>query len=326
MPYLLIIGGLALLGFGGEAVVRSAVNLSHRLHVSKLLVGIVVVALATSTPELAVVIHAVLQGKPDIAVGNVVGSNIANLLFVLPIGALIFPVICYRDVESRDLIVLLVVTALFVWLAHDEGVLGYTQGVFFGGILLVYVIYAFVQERVRLAPVGTLKHNLEIQESMWQEGGIAGWLQVFIGLGVGGAALYFGSNMLIDGALELAQFLGVWDGIIGLTIVAVGTSLPELAAVIVAAWHRHPEIAIGGIIGSNIFNILAVLGITAVIAPVPVDPAFVAYDNWVMLGAVLMVIPFLVSDWRLSRVEALVLLVAYGVYVASLYRDVGFLG
>lgn len=321
MPYLLIIGGLALLGLGGEAVVRGAVNLAHRLGVSKLLVAIFLVAFATSSPELTVAIQSVLQGKPDIAVGNVIGSNIANLLLMLPIGALILPMACHQHVESRDLIVMLAVTALFVWLANDRGTIEYIQGVFFLSALLAYVVFVFIYERVKLAAVGTLKHNLEIQESMWPKRGALGWLIDFFWLGMGGVALFAGSNLLIDGVTELALLFGVWEGVIGLTVVAVGTSLPELATVVVAAWRRHPEIVVGGIIGSNIFNILAVLGVTALVAPVAIDRAFMVYDMWVMLGATLIVIPFFVSDWWIGRLEACLLIIGYLAYVASLYSD-----
>jgi cation:H+ antiporter len=162
---------------------------------------------------------------------------------------------------------------------------------------------------------------LEIQESMWPEHGAFGWLINFFWLGVGGVALFAGSNMLIEGVMELALLFGVWEGVIGLTVVAVGTSLPELATVVVAAWRRHPEIVIGGIIGSNIFNILAVLGVTALVAPVDINRSFLVYDMWVMLGAILIVIPFFVSDWRLGRLEASVVFIGYMAYVASLYSE-----
>ncbi len=328
MPYLLIVGGLVLLGSGGEAIVRGAVQLSGRLHISPLLVGLFIVALGTSSPELAVSIHAVLQGKADLAVGNVIGSNISNLLFVLPMGALVFPIVCYRNVLQRDLVVMLATTGFLIWLS-SRGIVGPLQGGFLLGLLALYILYAFVEEKIRQASVGTLQFNMEVQaERAAHVDGLRrhgfGFLADFAWLAGGAGALYFGSRFLVDGAVEIASLLGVSQAMIGLSVVAIGTSLPELATVLVASWRKQPEVAVGGVIGSNIFNILAVLGAATFAAPVIINPLFVSFDMWVMLGAVLIVIPFMLTAWRISRGEAVILLSLYGAYLYALYNHLDF--
>ena len=319
MAYLFVIGGLALLALGGESLVGSAVNLSLRLNLSKLLVGLFVIAMGTSAPELAVGVFAALEGQPDIAVGNVVGSNIANLLLILAIAAFIFPVSCCRDVKSRDLVVLMAVTGLYVWTAGGTYLVGKTQGVFFVGCLAAYVVYAFIEERMRLAPVGTLKQNLETQESMMPRPGLIGWGADLLWLAVAIVALYAGARLLIDGVFGLARVLGVSEAIVSLTVVAVGTSLPELATAIVASVRRHPEFVVSGLVGSNIFNILGVLGITAIVEPVRIAGHFVEFDHWVMLGAAVLIAPVALSENRISRAESVLMLLAYGLYIAYLY-------
>ncbi len=322
MPYILVIGGLLALGIGGEAVVRSAVSLSHHLRVSRLLVGLLVVAVGTSSPELAVSLDAIVQGKADLAVGNVVGSNISNLLLVLAVGALVHPITCYRHVLQRDLVVMLASTGLLMWIA-TRGIIGSVQGGFLLGVLALYVAYAFVSEKLAGAPVGTLRHNLDKQQAIERPPSLRGSVFALIWLAIGGGALYLGATWLIDGAVELAVLFGVSQAVIALSIIAAGTSLPELATVIVASWRGHPEIVVGGIIGSNIFNILFVLGTTAVTAPVIINPEIANFDMWIMLAATLMIIPFMLSGWRLSRIEGLILLLGYGAYLSLLYGQRG---
>ncbi len=328
MPYLQIVGGLVLLGVGGEAIVRGAIRLSGRLRISPLLVGLFIVALGTSSPELAVSIHSVLQGKADLAVGNVIGSNISNLLFVLPMGALVFPIVCYRSVLQRDLVVMLATTGFLIWLS-SRGVIGSLQGMFLLSLLGLYILYAFLEEKIRQAPVGTLQYNMEIQLEGAGHGvrstrhGL-GFLADFAWLAGGATALYFGSRFLVDGAVEVAFLMGISQAMIGLSVVAVGTSLPELATVMVASWRKQPEVAVGGIIGSNIFNSLAVLGATTLAAPVIVNPTFVSFDMWIMLGASLLVIPFMLTEWRITRIEAVILLGSYAAYIYALYNHIDF--
>jgi len=328
MPYLQIVGGVVLLGTGGEAIVRGAVHLSGRLRISPLFVGLFIVALGTSSPEFAVSIHAVLEGKADLAVGNVVGSNISNLLFVLPMGALVFPIVCYRNVLQRDLVVMLATSGFMIWLS-SYGIIGPLQGAFLLGLLGLYILYAFVEEKIRQAPVGTLQYNLEIQTAHAGDGGALArhWQGFVADLAwlIGGAiALYYGSRYLVDGAVEIAVRLNVSQAMIGLSVVAVGTSLPELAAVMIASWRRQPEVVVGGILGSNIYNSLGVLGATTLAAPVIVNPHFVSFDLWVMLGAALIVIPFMLTEWRISRIEAAILLGLYGVYLYALFNHLDF--
>ena len=320
MAYLYVIGGLLLLGVGGEIVVRGAVDLAARLGVSKLLIGLVVVAFGTSSPEIVVAVEAVLANKPDIAVGNVVGSNIANTLLVLGLGALVYPIHCRNEVVERDLVVMLAVTGFFIMLAY-RGEIGALQGQFMLGVLLGYFLYAYFEEKVRGFSVGTLQYNIEAEHEFLPARLRFGFLIDLLSFVAGFAALIFGARFIVSGATELALQFGVTEGAIGLTIVAVGTSLPEIATIFVAAVRKHPEIAVGGIIGSNIINVLAVLGIAAWFQPVVISPDFLDFDLWVMLGAALVVMPFMLTNWRISRLEGLILLLGYGAFVYVTYAS-----
>jgi len=320
MAYLYLIGGLLLLGVGGEIVVRGAVDLSARLGVSKLLIGLVVVAFGTSSPEIVVAVEAVLAGKPDIAVGNVIGSNIANILLVLGLGALIFPIHCRNEVVQRDLVVMLSVTGFFIWLAH-RGEIGALQGQFMLGVLLVYFLYSYFEEKVRGFSVGTLQYNIEAEHEFLPARLRFGFLIDLLSFVAGFAALIFGARFIVNGASALALQFGVTEGAIGLTIVAIGTSLPEIATIFVAALRKHPEIAVGGVIGSNIINVLAVLGIAALFEPVVISAAFLDTELWVMLGAAVLIMPFMLTDWRISRWEGLALLAGYAAFVYMTYAS-----
>ncbi len=318
MPYLYLIGGFVLLGLGGEMVVRGAVDLAARLGVTKLFIGLVIVAFGTSLPEMVVAVDAVLAGSPDIAIGNAMGSNIANILLVLGLGAVIFPIACSQDVVNRDVVVMIAVTGFFIWLA-DRGYVYQLQGLFMLGTLIVYLIYAYIDERLHAYSVGTLAYNIEVQDDFAIKRMRFGPLIDFLSVGAGIAFLVFGADILVEGATTLARQFGITEAMIGLTIVAVGTSLPEIATMIIAALRKHPEVAVGGIIGSNIFNLLAVVGIAGVFAPIDINPAFMETHVWVMLGAALIILPFMISRWRITRLEGLLLLSAYALYVYSIY-------
>jgi len=307
-----VLAGLALLWVGGEVVVRGSVRLARRLNVSKLLIGIVVVAFGTSSPELVVAILSTLEGAPGIAVGNVIGSNIANIMLVLAMGAVIVPILAKRSVVFRDGVVVLAATLFLIYLALMEGEVSRLAGIVLVGALIIYVIVCYVQESAKAKPaIGSL-------EEVEQAGD--GTLLVSLLITVFGLAMLVGgSHLLVEGAVTLATDWGVSEAIIGVSVVAIGTSLPELAAVLVAALRKHADMAVGGIVGSNIFNILVVLGITSLIMPIPIDPTFLNLDIWVMLGAVLIMVPFLLLDLRLNRIEGLILLALYALYIYVIY-------
>lgn len=314
MDVLFVVFGLVLLGVGGEFVVRGAVTLAERLDLSSLFVGLAVVALGTSTPELAVSVSAVLKGQTDIALGNVVGSNISNILLILALGALIHPIPASRHMVFRDALMLLLSSGLLLWLG-TVGEINRPMGAYFLAMLLIYIAFSYFSERVRLTPAGeralasSEKARLHLPSLLLDIGIIV----------IGIVLLINGAGILVDGAVGLARNMGVSEAVIGLSVVAVGTSLPELAAVVAAAVRKQPELAVGSIIGSNIFNIFAVLGVTALVRPVYISPVMSNFHLWVMFAATAILIPFLVTNWRLSRIEGLVLLMGYGGYMWLLF-------
>ncbi|MBD8592682.1 MULTISPECIES: calcium/sodium antiporter [unclassified Pseudomonas] len=299
--------GLLLLIAGAECLVRGAVRLAAALKIRPLVVGLGVVALGSSVPQLAVSLQATFVGTPDIAVGSLVGSNIFSLLVTLGLSALIIPLRVSRQLLRLDIPLLIAASALVFGLALNEQ-LGRLEG---GVLLLALVGYLGVLWRQSRHPgrVATAQ-------------GTAPWLKC-LGMMLGGLLLLgAGSHWLLEAALELATDFGLSDRVIGLTIVAVGTSLPELATSLVAAFRGHREIAVGNVIGSNLFNLLGVLGLTAVLAPAPlsVSPNALDFDLPVMLGVTLLCLPLFYSGYRVTRIEGLVLLglyVAYGLHVVA---------
>lgn len=314
MEYALVAGGLLLLFGGGEVLVNGAVSLASRLGVSPLIVGLTVVGFGTSAPELLVSLEAALGGQPDIAVGNVVGSNIANILLILGAAAVIYPIRCAPQVVFRDGVVMLLAALLFVLLAL-EGIIPRWQGVLMFGALLVFVGYSYWSERYRKAPSERL-HRHEAEEFGDSQRSLGMSLLL---VAIGFAALLGGSKMLVSGAVDIARAAGISEAVIGLSLVAVGTSLPELATSCMAAFRKHTDVAVGNVLGSNIFNILSVLGLTAIVAPVPISPQILALDLWIMLGVSVLLLPVLITGWRISRGEGVVFLFAYAAYIVTLY-------
>lgn len=317
--YTYLAGGLALLYFGGELVVRGSVGLAKALGVSPLLIGLVVVAFGTSSPELFVAISALASDTPSIAVGNVIGSNIANVLLVLGIGALISRIPSRSAALYRDGSVLLGVTGFFVYLSM-RGTVDQTAGLVLIGLLAIYLVFSYVQERIVHSPVGRAETGRlrNVFDLVRNNGSVRYFFYTVIGI----AMLIFGARILVMGAVEVATALGVSQGVIAVSLVAVGTSIPELAAVIVASLRRHPELVLGGILGSNIFNILIVLGIPSLIWDIEIAPEFLARDLWVMGGAVAVLLPFLVSSRGVGRGEALALLAIYAAYIYVLFNGI----
>jgi cation:H+ antiporter len=304
---LLVAGGLVLLALGGELLVRGAVGMATRLGISPLLAGLTIVGFGTSTPELATSVQAALAGSPGIAIGNVVGSNIANILFILGVSAVILPLSVNPAAFTRDSIAL-GGSAVLCTGAVLTGVIGPLIGIVLLACLVGYVWWAYKSESAAPCPEGE-RHEHEAADVPVPPN--SGPL-VLGGMIVAGlAAAIFGAGFLVDGAVVLASAAGVSESVIGLTVVAVGTSLPELIACIVAVMRKHEDVALGNIVGSNIYNILGILGITALIQPIEAPAEIAAFDIWVMLGVTALLIVQLRSGWRLSRVEGALLVALY---------------
>ena len=300
MDYLLIVAGLVGLFFGGEALVRGSVGIARRLAIPPLLIGLTVVGFGTSTPELLVSVDAALRGVPDIALGNVIGSNIANILLIVGISALVWPIRVQGATLRRDVTVM-VVAALVLLPLFALGQMGRVAGLALFAGLLIYLVQAY-----RSSVPEPEEEGLPAPASL-----PASLLWVALGL----VALMTGARFLVDGAVAIARGHGISEAFIGLTIVAVGTSLPELATSLIAALRRQSEIAIGNIVGSNIFNILGILGATAMIATIPVAPRFLTFDLPVMIGVSAVLAGLLVMRPVIGRGVGGVMLLAYVAYV-----------
>jgi cation:H+ antiporter len=271
----------------------------------------VIVGFGTSAPELVVSIDAAVNGRPDIAIGNVVGSNIGNVLLILGICALITPLAVRPLALRRDAVTVVAASILFLVLVGGSA-LDQTDALIFLLALVAYLSWAYFTERSSPAPSAEL-HRAEAEElSLMPK--TAFWIVTTVTLGL--VLLIGGSQVLLTGAVGIAHSFGISEAVIGLTLVAVGTSLPELSISVIAAIRRHADVAVGNILGSNIFNLLGILGISALLQPLPVHARILQFDQWVMLGAALLLTLFLYTGRRLSRLEGSLLLVGYGTYVA----------
>lgn len=314
-----IVAGLILLTLGAEGLVRGASGLARRLGLSELLIGLTLVGFGTSTPELVSSVHAALIGAPGVAVGNVVGSNIANILLILGIAAIIRPVTNDGKAFRRDGSALAVITAIAIAVAFT-GVYARAAGAGFLVLLAGYLYVAYRQERRAETPAAkaeAVRHEHEAA-AIAPPKSSAPADAVFVLAGL--ALLIIGARLLVSGAVDLAQAMNVSDTIIGLTIVAIGTSLPELVTSALASMRGKSDIALGNVVGSNIYNLLGILGATALIHPVAVDPQILHFDVWVMAGATLALIVFSLSGAKISRFEGACFLAAYGAYIAWLIR------
>lgn len=304
---LLIAAGLAVLVFAGDALVKGAVNLSLRLGIPALVVGLTVVAFGTSAPELLVSVQAVLQDAPELALGNVVGSNIANILIVMGLPALIAAVAVGREV-LRDYLIMLGATVLFIVLAFG-GTFGTVQGL----ILLGAMALALTELWWR-----TRRQKIDTADLEGADPGLPGW-RIALLLGLGLVGLPLGADLLVDGAVGIARELGVSEAVIGLTIVAVGTSLPELATTMTAAIKREGGVALGNVLGSNLFNLLSIIGIASLVGPIPVPAEMLTKDLWVMLGASVLLAFWVLTGRSIGRLGGVAFLGLYAAYVATLF-------
>ncbi|RNC89425.1 MAG: calcium/sodium antiporter [Allomuricauda sp.] len=304
---LFIILGLVLLIAGGNWLLKAAVALSLRLAIPKIIIGMTIVSLATSAPELIVSIKAALDGFPDLALGNVVGSNIANLGLVLAVTVLMGSIEVRKSFYTTDWPVMIVASLLFVGFIYFDGTLQRYEG----GIMVIALV-AFLVYLLRFQ-----KKDAVVDELPEDDVPLA-LSKTLLFLIIGGLGLWGGSELLIDGAVGLATNFGVSDRIIGITVVSIGTSIPELAASVIAVLKKEKAISLGNLIGSNIFNLLAVLGITSLITPINVmDQGLLATDVWWMLGISFLILPlvFFPKGLRLGWRDGVVLLLCYVVFV-----------
>lgn len=310
MSYLLLLAGLAVLIASGEFLVKGAVNLALRLNIPPMIIGLTVISIGTSAPELFASLKAANLGNADISVGNVVGSNIANLALVLGVTTLIFPVAVNRKLLWNEWLVLIVVTGVFVVLSLD-GRLSVFDGIIFVSLLVSYLIFLVVST-IRKSNPDEIKEVDDIPKEP------KSWFWIVFYIIIGFIGLYFGAEWLILGAVDIAKSLGLSEFVIGVTVVAFGTSVPELVTSGIAAYKKESDISIGNLIGSNIFNILGVLGVTSIVHPLGIEEAIIRYDFIWMLGAVLILFPMIYFAKNISRVSGTVLLGGYILYVVTL--------
>jgi cation:H+ antiporter len=324
LDYLYLAGGLLLLVAGGNLLVNGAIGLARRLGVSPLLIGLVIVGFGTSTPELVASLTAALQGAPAIAVGSVVGSNIANVYLIVGIGALLTPIVCNARSLRRDGSVLIASSIAFAAVVLGGDPPGLLIGLAFLTALAAYVFASYAGER------GDAR-NRRAQRQAAEELISAATLQpepdhrpaqplplaaISLLAGLGGVLL--GADLLVGSAVALARSLSLSEAVVGVTVVAVGTSLPELATTMIAASRGHSEVALGNVIGSNIFNVLGVLGASATVAPLPIPPEIAHLDLWVMLAGSALLIVFAATGRRIGRGEGVILLSGYVAYYVAL--------
>lgn len=314
----LVIAGVGLLAGGGEALVRGAVVLARLARVSPAVIGLTVVAMGTSLPELAVSLLAGLEGRPDVAMGNVVGSNSFNIGVVIGIAAIVAPLAVHGHAVRLEWPFMFVVSFVALLLVRD-GAVDRMEGAFFVVSLVLFTLYVIrlARTEVTTREASDLAQEVAALTLLGRMRGVA----IPLGLVLGGIGLMvLGARLLVSGAVSVAEAAGVSERVVGLTIVAGGTSLPELAASVAAALRRQTELAIANVIGSNIFNLLGILGIVALVRPVGVAPAIVATDMWWMLGFSLVLWPLLRTGMTVRRLEGAVLLAGYGTYLVLLLR------
>ena len=314
MSILYILIGFVLLVVGGEFLVRSSVAISFKFNISKMIIGLTVVSFATSAPELLVSLQAALGGFSDIALGNVIGSNIANIGLVLGITAIISPLIIDQDFYKFNWPVMMAFSFLLYYFLYTGGNLSRIEGgaLFLG--IIVYVLFLIQRARKNRVEIEGIDETLQVTSGF----------KIILWLIIGGVALYGGSELLVSGAVDLAEMIGVSERVISVSIIAVGTSVPELAASVIAALRKEKAISLGNLIGSNIFNIASVLGITALIQPIFVkSEQLLTNDIFWMIGFSFILIPlaFLPKKYSISRYKGVILFVGYVIFLGIAFLD-----
>ena len=302
--------GLFFLLLSGDFLVRGAIQLSNRLRVSALLISLTVVAFGTSAPELIVAIKATLSGSPGLALGNVVGSNIANILLVLGLPTLLVGLKNDIADTKRSFTIMILASILFI-VFGISGSFSWVNGCVLLSVLTFFLIDTFKQNKESAFNIGNFETQQRVTDSWWK-------IIFFLFLGVIGLPL--GADLLVTNASSLAKDYGISDAVVGLTLVAIGTSLPELATTFIAVVRKKAEVVLGNLIGSNIFNLLAIIGVTSLISPVPVDPSFIKFDFWIMFGASLLVTPFIFSSIQFNRLSGFLFVTLYISYLTTILK------
>lgn len=310
ISYFFLLVGFLLLVFSGDFLVKGAVSIALRLKLSTLVIGMTIVSFGTSAPELLVSIKAALGGHPDITIGSVVGSNISNIALILGITAIIFPIAVSRATLKIDWPMMMFATILFVALVMD-GELSAIEGSVFVFILVLFISWLIYKSRKdnKLPDAVEEVDPKDVNLPLWKSFGL---------VILGALGLVFGADLMLKGAVEIARQFEVSERIIGLTIVAFGTSLPELITSCVAAFRREADISIGNLIGSNIFNLLAILGITALIHPIEVSEDIISLDNYILLGISFIIFPLMYFGRNVNRLKGVFLFLFYVLYLLFL--------
>jgi cation:H+ antiporter len=308
----LAFGFLLLLG-GAEALVRGSVAIARRLDIAPLVIGLVLVGFGTSSPELLASVTAAVRGAPGIAIGNVVGSNICNVLLIVGTAAVLTPLAIDRRSLLRDGSVMLAATVALVGICY-WGFVTRPLGAAFVAALAAYLVLTYRMERRK---PGVPPAVQEVEEQALPRLAQS-WPGMILATLAGLVGLLLGAYLLVEGAIELSRRFGVSEAVIGVSVVALGTSLPELATSAVAAARRHGDVAIGNVIGSNIYNALGIVGVAALVRPLAVPEEILSVDIWVMAASTVALVVFAVSGWRLSRREGALFLAGYGAYVVYL--------
>ncbi len=301
-----LLSGFVLLLGGAEFLVRGAVALAEKLHIPSLVIGLTIVALGTSLPELLVSVKAALQNNAGISVGNVIGSNIANILLVLGLSAVIYPIKGEKKAFYRDFTFLSVVTLTFTAFCLQKTLYCY-HGIILLVMLALFMCLSYVEAKENPTP----KENSALSQK--------GWFYVGLITIAGLVAITYGAEFLVKGAVTVAKIFGISEAVIGATVIAVGTSMPELATSCVAAYRRQNDIALGNVIGSNIWNILCIIGVSSAITDISVAPQFLRFDIWMMLLAVVLLFPVMLHNHRISRREGTMLVGFYVLYIYGQY-------
>ncbi|HWP37980.1 MAG TPA: calcium/sodium antiporter [Gemmatimonadales bacterium] len=314
---LAVAAGVAVLAGGGEILIRGAVSLARLARISTAVIGLTVVAMGTSMPELAVSLLAALRGSSDIAMGNVVGSNIFNVAAIVGLCALVAPIAVHMTAVKLEWPFMFIALFVCLLLARD-GRIDRLEAGFFLVSLTAFTIYMVRLARAEIAPADEARIAATVEERTVRSARLQWAMDA--GLVIGGLVLLFaGGRLLVWGAVELAELAGLSERVIGLTVVAAGTSMPELAASLVAARRGQQEIALANIIGSNIFNVLGILGIVALVQPQTVHPQIMASDNWWMVGTSFALFPLMITGMRINRFEGGALFLSYVVYLYLLF-------
>jgi cation:H+ antiporter len=312
MSLFYILAGFVLLVVGGEFLVKSAVALSLKFKISRIVIGMTVVSFATSLPELLVSLNAALDGHPELALSNVVGSNIANLALVLGATAILTPIIVKRISYILNIPAMLLLSGLLYWFLHNDMILSFLEGLILFAFLIIFIII-LLKNASKSGDID-IDELEEIDDSTAQ----TRMSKVLLWLVIGGATLWFGADLLVLGATELALKLGISEGIIGVSLVAIGTSIPELAASIISALKKEKDLSFGNLVGSNIFNIGSVLGLTAMVKPIHItETKLIDVDILWMLGISALIIPLamLPKRHKISWAKGLVYLSLYIIFI-----------